>query len=58
MSWRNKFTGWHDSWAMVINSETSNEKNDRSNISDLLTAEEKSKYNSRLSQGDVFTVSF
>lgn len=43
MSWRNKFTGWHDSWAMVINSETSNEKNDRSNISDLLTAEEKSK---------------
>ncbi|WP_459189571.1 Coenzyme F420 hydrogenase/dehydrogenase, beta subunit C-terminal domain [Parabacteroides sp. APC149_11_2_Y6] len=52
--WRNKLTGWHDSYAMVINSETYNEKNNMSNSSDLLTIEKKSKYNSRLSQGDVF----
>lgn len=39
-SWRNKQTGWHDSWAMTIDGE--------------LSRGEEKHYNSRLSQGDLF----
>lgn len=38
-SWRNKQTGWHDSWAMAMDGELHGKK---------------SCYNSRLSQGDLF----
>lgn len=58
-SWRNKFTGWHDSWAMSLDGE----KNDREKIDwhdsyNLLIKEKKGFYNSRLSQGDVFYTLF
>lgn len=43
VSWRNKLTGWHDSWAMSI---------------DGVQKEKKLSYNSRLSQGDIFYQSF
>lgn len=43
VSWRNKLTGWHDSWAMSI---------------DGVQKEKKMSYNSRLSQGDIFYQSF
>lgn len=51
VSWRNKFTGWHDSWAMAIDC---NEKKEYQNSYSLLVKEKRSKYNSRLSQGDAF----
>lgn len=54
VSWRNKFTGWHDSYAMTIDSEECDEKNGGSNSSNLLIMKKKGKYNSRLSQGDIF----
>lgn len=54
VSWRNKFTGWHDSYTMTIDSEECDEKNGGSNSSNLLIMKKKGKYNSRLSQGDIF----
>lgn len=54
-SWRNKFTGWHDSWAMSLDGEnTETEKVDWHDSYNLLIKEKKGFYNSRLSQGDVF----
>ncbi len=54
-SWRNKFTGWHDSWAMSLDGEkTETEKIDWHDSYNLLIKEKKGFYNSRLSQGDVF----
>ena len=53
-SWRNKFTGWHDSWAMSINSELKGEKIDWHDSYNVLIRGEKGFYNSRLSQGDCF----
>lgn len=53
-SWRNKHTGWHDSWAMGIDGEKTAEKMDWHDSYNLLIREKKSFFNSRLSQGDVF----
>ena len=54
-SWRNKFTGWHDSWAMALDGETTEtEKVDWHDSYNLLIREKKTYYNSRLSQGDAF----
>lgn len=58
-SWRNKFTGWHDSWAMSLDGEkTETEKVDWHDSYNLLIKEKKGSYNSRLSQGDVFYTLF
>lgn len=55
VSWRNKFTGWHDSWAMSINGkEKSGDKVDWQDSYNLLIREKKGFLNSRLSQGDMF----
>lgn len=43
-SWRNKVTGWHDSWAVAINREETSDFESKDNF----------VYNSRLSQGDLF----
>ena len=54
-SWRNKFTGWHDSWAMSINGEEAcGDKVDWHDSYNLLIREKKGFLNSRLSQGDLF----
>ena len=53
-SWRNKFTGWHDSWAMSMDGEKTGEKVNWHDSYNVLIREKKSFYNSRLSQGDAF----
>ena len=53
-SWRNNFTGWHDSWAMSMDGEKTGEKVDWHDSCNMLIREKKSFYNSRLSQGDPF----
>lgn len=55
VSWRNKFTGWHDSWAMSIDGEDKHgEKVDWHDSYNLLIRGKKGYLNSRLSQGDMF----
>lgn len=57
-SWRNKFTGWHDSWTMAMDG---TEKGERINWHDsynLLMKEKKGYYNSRYTQGDLFYAFF
>lgn len=54
VSWRNKFTGWHDSWAMSIDGEKTGEKVDWHDSYNMLIKEKKGFYNSRLSEGDIF----
>ena len=53
-SWRNKFTGWHDSWAMSMDGEKTGEKVDWHDSYNMLIRGKKGFYNSRLSQGDPF----
>ena len=53
-SWRNKFTGWHDSWAMSIDGTNTGEKVNWHDSYNVLIREKKGFYNSRLSQGDAF----
>lgn len=53
-SWRNKFTGWHDSWAMGIDGEKGGETVDWHDSYNVLIREKKSLHQSRLSQGDSF----
>ena len=53
-SWRNKFTGWHDSWAMSMDGEKTGEKVDWHDSYNMLIRKKKGFYNSRLSQGDPF----
>lgn len=54
-SWRNKFTGWHDSWAMSLDGEKTEEKNIHSQDNyNTLIKEKKGYYNSRRSKGDLF----
>lgn len=53
-SWRNKFTGWHDSWAMSIDGEKTGGKVNWHDSYNMLIRERKGFYNSRLSQGDAF----
>lgn len=48
VSWRNKLTGWHDSWAIIVN----NEK--REDITTLNHDIKSVYYSSRYSQGDLF----
>lgn len=54
VSWRNKFTGWHDSWAMAIDGEKHGEPVNWHDSYNLSIREKKSYLNSRLSQGDMF----
>lgn len=54
VSWRNKFTGWHDSWAMAMDGEEKGEPVDWHESYNLLIRGKKSYLNSRLSQGDLF----
>lgn len=54
VSWRNKFTGWHDSWAMAIGGTNGNEKADWHGSNVMSTKGKKGFLNSRLSQGDMF----
>lgn len=54
VSWRNKFTGWHDSWAMSIDGEKTDGKVNWHDSYNLLIRGEKSSLNSRFSQGDMF----
>lgn len=53
-SWRNKTTGWHDSWAMTIDGESTGEKVNWHDSYNLLIREKKTFLNSRYSQGDAF----
>lgn len=58
-SWRNKRTGWHDSWAMALDGEnTQTEVVDNNDDYDTLIWERKTCYYSRLSQGDTFYALF
>lgn len=57
-SWRNKSTGWHDSWAMGIGNENEAEKVDWHDSYNLLIREKKTSYTCRLSQGDAFFTLF
>ena len=54
VSWRNKFTGWHDSWAMSIDGERAGKQVDWHDSYNMLIRGKKGFYNSRLSQGDAF----
>lgn len=53
-SWRNKHTGWHDSWAMGIDGELAGEKVNWHDSYNLQIRGKKNFYNSRLSKGDIF----
>lgn len=54
VSWRNKFTGWHDSWAMSIDGENTAEPVNWHDSYNMLIKERKGYLNSRLSEGDIF----
>ena len=54
VSWRNKFTGWHDSWAMSIDGEKYGKPVNWHESYNLLINRKKGFINSRLSQGDMF----
>lgn len=54
VSWRNKFTGWHNSWAMAIDGEKHGEPVNWHDSYNLLIRGKKTFLNSRLSQGDMF----
>ena len=58
VSWRNKFSGWHDSWAMAIDGTEYGEPVNWHENYNLLIREKKSYLNSRLSQGDMFYSAF
>ena len=53
-SWRNKHTGWHDSWAMGIDGKENGDKVDWHDSYNVLIKEKKNYYTSRLSKGDIF----
>lgn len=57
-SWRNKKTGWHDSWVMGIDGERHGEKINWHDSYDILIRERKSCIESRMSQGDMFYALF
>lgn len=57
-SWRNKWTGWHDSWAMGIDGVEHGEKINWHDSYDILIKGKKSYIESRLSQGDMFYALF
>ena len=54
-SWRNKFTGWHDSWAMSINGEERcGDKVDWHDSYNMLIRGKKGFLNGRWTKGDAF----
>ena len=53
-SWRNKWAGWHDSWAMGIDGEEHGEKINWHDSYNMLIAEKKSYTESRWTKGDMF----
>ncbi len=53
-SWRNKQTGWHDSWAMGIDGENTAEKVNWHDSYNLLIRGKKNLVYSRFSKGDIF----
>ena len=53
-SWRNKWAGWHDSWAMGIDGEEHGEKINWHDSYNMLIAEKKSYIESRWTKGDMF----
>ena len=54
-SWRNKFTGWHDSWTMAMDGKKSKEfKESNSYNYDTLIAERNTQFKSWRTKGDVF----
>lgn len=54
VSWRNKHTGWHDSWAMGIDGEDHGDNINWHDSYNVLMREKKSYLQSRLSKGDMF----
>lgn len=54
VSWRNKLTGWHDSWAMAIDGEEHGEKVNWHDSYNMLIRGKKCFLNSRLSQNNPF----
>lgn len=58
VSWRNKFTGWHDSWAMSVDGENVNRKISDNFSYDELMKEKRGALNSRWTQGDMFYLLF
>lgn len=52
VSWRNKTTGWQDSWAMCV--DCSEEDLDWHNSYNLRVREKKHLYQSRMTEGDLF----
>ncbi len=54
VSWRNKQTGWHDSWAMAIDGDEHGEKVNWHDSYNMLIREKKSYVYSLRSQGDIF----
>ena len=58
-SWRNKFTGWHDSWTMGLDGEKSpKQKDSNSNDYNSLITERNTQFKSWLTRGDVFYALF
>lgn len=57
-SWRNKWWGWHDSWAIGIDGEEHGEKVNWRDPYNSLIKDRKTFVNSRLSQGDKFYALF
>ena len=53
-SWRNKWAGWHDSWAMGIDGEEHGEKINWHDSYDMLITGKKSYIESRWTKGDMF----
>lgn len=56
-SWRNKFTGWHDSWTMALDGKNSKAE-EKSNNYDTLIKERDTQFKSWLTRGDVFYTLF
>ena len=52
-SWRNKFTGWHDSWTMALDGEKKQVGIENDNY-DTLIEERDTQFKSWLSRGDIF----
>lgn len=55
-SWRNKFTGWHDSWTMALDGEKSKKGTEDNNYTTLM--ERDTQFKSWLTRGDVFYALF
>lgn len=54
VSWRNKWAGWHDSWAMGVDGEEHGEKINWHDSYDMLITGKKSYIESRWTKGDMF----